>query len=261
MIDVHQLSKAYGRLVAVSELSFRVEPGQVLGLVGRNGAGKTTTLRSIAGIISPSAGAIRLGGHSLSDAPLEAKRLLAYIPDEPQLFDALTVREHLEFIRCAYQLPHCDSEIDRLLAEFELVSKQHIPAEELSRGMRQKLGICCAYLHEPKVILFDEPMVGLDPHGIRNVKDSMVARANQGAAVVISSHMLAMVEDICTHLLVLEQGEMKFFGTAAELRLAYAANQSDCTLESIFLRATASFDQPTAALGTTTEVFAIGATP
>lgn len=242
MIHVQNLCKSYGRIQAVKQLSFNVHPGQILGLVGRNGAGKTTTLRLIAGMIPASAGAASVCGHSLHTESLQAKRHLAYIPDEPQLFEALTVAEHLEFIRSAYQISDATEDIDRLLRTFELIEKRHVPAEELSRGMRQKLGICCAYLHQPSAILFDEPLVGLDPHGIRNVKDSMVARAHAGAAVVISSHMLAMVEDICTHILILEQGTMCFYGTVTELRELHAEDHHDASLEAVFLRATSRND-------------------
>jgi len=237
MIQVDQFSKAYGRLVAVDSLSFQVQPGDILGLVGRNGAGKTTTIRSLAGIVPPSAGEVWLGGYSMRQAPLQAKRHLAYIPDEPQLFEALTVREHLEFIRMAYQIGACEATIQQLLADFELAKKEHVPAEELSRGMRQKLQICCAYLHEPRVILFDEPMVGLDPHGIRQLKDSMVDRARAGAAIVISSHMLAMVGDICSHILMLDQGRATFWGTVSEMRQEFGGTDSCGSLEDAFFRA------------------------
>ena len=235
MIDVRQFSKAYGRLLAVNDLSFCVNAGQILGLIGRNGAGKTTTIRSVAGIVPPSSGEIRICGQSTLTHPLAAKQHLAYVPDEPQLFDALTVGEHLEFIRMSYRLPRCTHAMRQLLDDFELLEKEHIPAEELSRGMRQKLGLCCAYLHAPRVLLLDEPMVGLDPHGIRQLKSSIVDRSLSGTAIVISSHMLAMVEDICTHLLVLDDGQAKFWGTVAEMKQQFCGGST--SLEDTFFRA------------------------
>lgn len=237
LIEVSHFSKTYGQLLAVDNLSFCVDAGQILGLIGRNGAGKTTTIRSLAGIVNPSSGEIRICDQSIFTNPLSAKRQLAYVPDEPQLFDALTVREHLEFIRMSYRMPRCTHVMRQLLHEFELSEKEHVPAEELSRGMRQKLGLCCAFLHEPQVLLLDEPMVGLDPHGIRQLKSTIVDRSLSGAAIVISSHMLAMVEDICTHLLVLNDGQAKFFGTIVEMQRQFGSQNDDVSLENAFFRA------------------------
>ena len=163
MIHVEHFEKNYRETVAVRGLSFEVPAGSILGLVGPNGAGKTTTLRALAGIIPPSRGRLRVAGHDVVQNPVAAKSHLAFIPDEPQLFDVLTVWEHLEFTASVYRVPVFEAEAERLLTQFELTEKRDTIAQELSRGMRQKVAICCAYLHRPRVILFDEPLTGLDP--------------------------------------------------------------------------------------------------
>src|SRR5262249_30310711 len=155
-----------GSFAAVSDLSFRVEPGEILGLVGPNGAGKTTTLRSLVGIIPPTRGAIRICGHLLDSEALAAKRCLAFMPDEPLLFDYLTVSEHLQFTARLYQVPDAGERASALLEELELADKRDALPGELSRGMKQKLQIACGLLHRPQALVFDEPLTGLDPLGI-----------------------------------------------------------------------------------------------
>jgi len=238
MIIVDDYHKTYRDTVAVSGLSFRVEAGQVLGLVGPNGAGKTTTLRAIAGIIPPTRGKLSVAGHDVAIDPVAAKRRFAYIPDDPKLFDALTVAEHLEFVAAAYEVPDFAEKSARLLEQFELTEKKSALAQELSRGMRQKVAICCGYLHELSAILFDEPLTGLDPRGIRTLKQSIAERARQGAAIVISSHLLSLVEDLCTHLLILERGQTRFFGPVADARTLFAGQAGSASLEEVFFRAT-----------------------
>ena len=218
MIRVDDYHKTYQKTIAVAGLSFEVPGGAILGLVGPNGAGKTTTMRALAGIIRPTSGSLSVAGHDVVADPLAVKRQLAYIPDDPKLFDALTVWEHLQFIASAYRLGDFAATAERLLEKFELVEKRDTVAQELSRGMRQKVAICCAYLHDPKAILFDEPLTGLDPYAIRALKSSIADRAAAGAAVVISSHLLSLVEDLCTHLLILHRGRSLF------LRLAGRGN-------------------------------------
>ena len=172
MIQVVDYHKLYRQTVAVAGISFEVQPGQILGLLGPNGAGKTTTMRAIAGIIPPTKGSLIVAGKDVVLDPVGAKRELAYVPDDPKLFEALTVWEHLLFIADAYRIADWQPVAQRLLEQFELVEKRNTPAQELSRGMRQKVAIACAYLHDPKAILFDEPLTGLDPHGIRTMKKS-----------------------------------------------------------------------------------------
>ena len=237
MIEVADFHKMYRDTVAVSGLSFRVGPGEILGLVGPNGAGKTTTLRAVAGIIPATQGRLIVAGHDVATDPVAAKRRMAYVPDDPKLFESLTVWEHLEFVASAYRLGDFAAKAEELLRQFELVEKRNAPAQELSRGMRQKVAIACAYLHDPEAILFDEPLTGLDPTGIRTAKDSIVRRAGQGAAVIISSHLLALVEDVCTHLLILNRGKRLFFGRVDDARTAFADAGTRASLEEVFFRA------------------------
>ena len=224
MIQVNNFHKSYRETIAVAGLSFDVQPGQILGLLGPNGAGKTTTLRTIAGIIPPTQGKLCVAGFDIVTQSVNAKRELAYVPDDPKLFDALTVYEHLEFIASAYDVQNWRAEADKLLTQFELQEHRVKLAQELSRGMRQKVAICCAYLHSPKAILVDEPLTGLDPHGIRTMKQSLRDRAAAGSAVIISSHLLALVEDLCTHLLILHRGGSLFFGPVEEARARVCGN-------------------------------------
>jgi ABC-2 type transport system ATP-binding protein len=238
LIDVHNLHKAYDRTIAVEGLSFSVAAGQILGLVGPNGAGKTTTMRAVSGILPFAEGRITVAGYDVEGDAIEVKRRLAYLPDEPQLFPDLSVEQHLAFIASVYEVRDAQEKAARLLEEFHLASHGSKTGGSLSRGMRQKLAICCAYLYDPVALLFDEPLTGLDPHGIRTFKRSVRERAERGAAVIVSSHLLAMVEDICTHVLVLAEGKQKFLGPLAELRAKFAEQESEASLESVFFRAT-----------------------
>ena len=237
MILVDGFHKTYRDTVAVAGLSFEVQAGQILGLVGPNGAGKTTTLRAIAGIIPPTRGRLVVAGYDVATQPVSAKQQFAYIPDEPKLFDSLTVAEHLQFIAAAYSVGDHQKKGMELLQAFDLIDKKDALAQELSRGMRQKVAICCGYIHEPSAILFDEPLTGLDPRGIRTLKKSIIERARVGAAIVISSHLLSLVEDLCSHLLILDRGHSRFFGPIDEARAAFAGLADDARLEEIFFRA------------------------
>jgi len=240
VISVREFHKAYDRTVAVRGISFVAEPGQIWGLIGPNGAGKTTTMRAISGMVRPSRGELSVDGHDIVQDPVAAKRLLAYVPDDPQLFPDLTVEQHLAFVAAAYRVPAVEVVAGELLDRFALIPKRSTPARDLSRGMRQKLAICCASFHDPRALLLDEPLTGLDPHGIRVLKDSLRERAAAGAAVVVSSHLLAMVEDLCTHLLILSQGRQQFCGPIADLKAAFLSEEDQATLERIFFLATES---------------------
>ena len=244
ILDVVDYHKAYGGLVAVDGLSFAVGGGEVVGLLGPNGAGKTTTMRAIAGVIPPTRGQLAVDGFDVSTHPVEAKRRLAYVPDDPKLFETLTVFEHLRFVASAYEVPDWAPAAEALLARFELAEKRDTLAQELSRGMRQKVAICCAYLHRPRLIMLDEPLTGLDPRGIRTMKQSLLEQAAAGNAVVISSHLLSLVEDLCTHLLIVNRGRRLFFGRTDEARTAFAGVQEDASLEEVFFRATESATVP-----------------
>ncbi len=240
MIEVDRFSKSYGNRgaeKAVDDLSFAAAAGNILGLVGPNGAGKTTTLRAIAGILRPSGGTLRVAGHDVVKEPVAAKRELAFVPDTPNPYELLTVREHLEFVRLAYDLHDGKDGVDpaALLARFELTQKQDELCGALSRGMRQKLAICCALLHRPKALLFDEPLTGLDPHGTREMREAIQQAAADGAAIIVSSHQLELVERLCSRVLVMKKGRKVVEGTLDEIR-AFAALRSDASLEEVFFR-------------------------
>jgi len=238
MLEVTGLVKRYESLTAVSELSVAVRPGEILGLIGPNGAGKTTTLRCIAGILIPDAGTIRVCGHDLRERPLDAKRELAYVPDEPRLFDYLTVAEHLQLVARLYQVRDAASRAGALLEELELSRKAGALPSELSRGMKQKLSIACGLLHEPKVILFDEPLTGLDPAGIRRMKDSISRRARDGAASIVSSHLLHLVEEMSDQVLVIVSGKKAAHGSLDEIKAQAPHLAASASLEEVFLHVT-----------------------
>src|SRR6266481_4784585 len=238
MIQVEGLTKLYGEFVAVNELSFAVKPGQVVGLVGPNGAGKTTTLRCLSGIIPPTRGRIAICGADLASDPISAKRQLAFFNDEPRLFDYLTVHQHLVFTARIYQVANFEPLANTLLQELEIADKRDALPGELSRGMKQKLAIACGLLHSPKVIYFDEPLTGLDPIGIRRMKDSILQRARDGAAIIISSHLLHLVQEICSHILILKQGRKIIDGTIEDITHQFSEQAGDANLEEVFFRAT-----------------------
>ena len=169
MIEVSHLTKRYGDFTAVDALSFNVRPGEVMGLVGPNGAGKTTTLRCLTGIIPATLGTARLCGMDVVADPVGAKRTMAFIPDEPRLFDYLTVAQHLNFVARLYDIGDYQARAQAILTDLEMADKQQLLPGELSRGMKQKLAIACGLLHQPKIVIFDEPMTGLDPVGMRRM--------------------------------------------------------------------------------------------
>lgn len=236
-ISIRGFSKRYGSVTAVRSLDLEVPAGEILGLVGPNGAGKTTTLRALAGIIRPTAGSLSIAGHDLATAPVKAKAELAFIPDEPQLFDYLTVEEHLRFTARLYGVPNAEPAIPELLREMELGDKMGVLPGELSRGMKQKLSVASALLHNPKVLILDEPLTGLDPVGIRRMKDTIRARADRGTAVILSSHLLNLVEELCHRVLLMRRGEIIALGTIAELR-ALRPELIHASLEDLFIALT-----------------------
>ncbi len=245
LIRIDGLHKRYGDVHAVRGMSVDVDAGQILGLIGPNGAGKTTTMRVACGIIPPSDGRICIDGHDVVNDPVRAKSQLAWVPDDPNLFNALTVWEHLRFTAATYRLGSgYKSRADTLLESFELTPKRDELAQNLSRGMRQKVAICCAYLHEPRVLLLDEPLTGLDPRGIRTMKDSIRDCAEAGAAVVISSHLLSLVEDMCSHILIVKAGERAFGGSMDEARAAAKTIGGGRTLEDLFFHLTEAAASP-----------------
>lgn len=199
MLSIENVTKKYKKLIANNNLSLNVDGGKISVLLGPNGAGKSTLLKCIAGLLRFE-GRITVCGYE--NKSLEAKRLLGYIPETPALYDLLTVSEHLEFIRRAYRIDNEDY-CRSLLERFELADKANRLGKELSKGMQQKLSICCALAHRPKVIIFDEPMVGLDPHAIKELKQLFRELKAEGAAILISTHMIDSVEDYwdTTHIM------------------------------------------------------------
>ena len=236
MIAVHQLSKVYGSFKAVDNLSFTVGSGEVVGLIGPNGAGKTSTLRCLVGIQAPSAGTIAIDGHDIVKDPVAAKRRIAFMADEPHLFEYLTVMEHLRLTGRIYGVENVDERAKVLIQELQLTGKERALPSELSRGMKQKVTIACGLLHDPKALLFDEPLTGLDPLGIRHMKETIVGRGRAGAAVMVSSHLLHLVEEICTRIIIIDRGVKVADGTMADLEAHAEAAGSN--LEQIFLKVT-----------------------
>ncbi|MFT7465174.1 MAG: ABC-2 type transport system ATP-binding protein, partial [Pseudohongiellaceae bacterium] len=240
MIETKGLTKVFDSTVAVDHFDLLVEPGEILGLVGINGAGKTTFLRMLSGIIQPTDGEVMIAGHALAGPRLEgdgvaARHELAFVPDTPMLFDALTVQEHLLFVADLYSVNDREARFDALLAEFELTERRHSTASSLSRGMRQKLAICCAFLHDPKALLLDEPLTGLDPPGRKRMFAAIKARAALGSAVIISSHQLEFVEKLCTRIAIVHQGQLRLSGSLAEIQ--QLAAREGGSLEDVFLSA------------------------
>jgi len=236
VIAVHQLSKVYGSFKAVDNLSFTVGSGEVVGLIGPNGAGKTSTLRCLVGIQAPSAGTIAIDGHDIVKDPVAAKRRIAFMADEPHLFEYLTVMEHLRLTGRIYGVENVDERAKVLIQELQLTGKERALPSELSRGMKQKVTIACGLLHDPKALLFDEPLTGLDPLGIRHMKETIVGRGRAGAAVMVSSHLLHLVEEICTRIIIIDRGVKVADGTMADLEAHAEAAGSN--LEQIFLKVT-----------------------
>ncbi len=208
MLEVQNLRKSYGKYLAVDNVSFIVPDGKVGILLGPNGAGKSTIIKSIAGLLKYDGG---IGIQRLSSKTMEAKKIFAYVPEIPAMFEALTVREHIEYIRKTYESKITNEEIKALLERFELWDKQDKLGNELSKGMMQKVSICCALALQPKVILFDEPMVGLDPKAIKELKEVILELRDNNVTVLISTHMLEMVKELWDVMYIMEKG--KIIGT------------------------------------------------
>src|SRR5437762_2836522 len=241
-ISVDRVGRTYtsaaGSFTAVDDLSFEGAAGEIVGLIGPNGAGKTTTLRSLAGILRPTTGCVRVDGFDLAAAPIEAKRRLAFMPDEPHLFEYLTVEEHLRLIARLYAVPDFEERARQLIAELELVGKEGALPGELSRGMRQKVVIACGLVRDAAVLLFDEPLTGLDPIGIRRMRDTIKQRARTGAAILVSSHLLHLVEEVCTRVIIMDRGHKVADGSVQELASREDLAAAGSNLEQIFLRVT-----------------------
>jgi len=241
-LAVDHFSRTYqaasGTFTAVDDLSFAVAGGEIVGLIGPNGAGKTTTLRSIAGILKPTSGVIGIDGHDIVADPIDAKRRLAFMPDEPHLFEYLTVAEHLRLVARLYAVDDFDRRAAALLDELELTGKERSLPGELSRGMRQKVVIACGLVRHATTLLFDEPLTGLDPIGIRRMRNTIAARAQQGAAILLSSHLLHLVQEVCSRVIIMDRGRKIADGTFDELASRADLAAAGSNLEQIFFRVT-----------------------
>lgn len=214
MLSVTNLTKKYKKLLANDDLNFQVNPGEIAILIGPNGAGKSTAIKCIAGLLRFH-GNINICGYP--NKSVEAKRCFGYIPEIPAPFETLTVYEHLEFIARAYKVENWQEKADALLTRMELDDKVKKLGKELSKGMQQKLSICCALLPSPKVVLFDEPLVGLDPHAIKELKNMIVELKQQGATVLISTHMLDSVNEFWDKALIMMDGKIAAIRTRKEI--------------------------------------------
>jgi len=205
MLEVTNLYKSFRNVRAVNGLSLHVQSGEIVGLLGPNGAGKTTTLRCICGILRPDAGQIVVGGFDLAKQEQQAKRLMAFIPETPNPYELLTVREHIQFVAMCYGTMDTFRErIEELLHRFDLKEKENELVATLSKGMRQKLAVACAFVHNAKVFLCDEPLIGIDPKGQHELKSELQRLRDEGCAVLVSTHQLDTAERLCDRVIIMQ---------------------------------------------------------
>ena len=236
MIKLTNLTKVYGNLTAVKSIDLEVKAGEIFGFLGPNGAGKTTTIKMMAGLLQPTGGSVAIGGFDVQKEPLQAKAITGFIPDRPYLYEKLTAGEFMRFVAELYTMPTADGRIDELLSLFGLTDWAGELVENFSHGMKQRLVMASSLLHRPKVLVVDEPMVGLDPRGARLVKDLFKDLASQGVTIFMSTHTLEIVEAMCTRVAIINKGEIIAGGSVEELgRLARMENSH---LEPIFLKLT-----------------------
>jgi ABC-2 type transport system ATP-binding protein len=244
MIQVQGLTRNFRNVEALQNVSFSVEPGEILGLIGPNGAGKSTAIRCITGILKPTSGTVSIGGANIFEEPVAAKQRLAYLPDNPTLFENLIAWEHVELVARIYGVKNFEKRAHALFDEFGLSAQKNSLGSELSRGMRQRLSLICALIHEPKALLLDEPMLGLDPQGIRLINDTIKREAANGAAIIISSHLLALLEEVCTKVLMLTGGRVRVYGTVESVRSQISEASERLSLEELFFHATEKQSKP-----------------
>ena len=233
MLEITNLTKSYKKFDAVKNLNLFIEEGEIGVLAGPNGAGKSTTIKSIAGLLRYK-GEIKIGGYS--NKSIEGKKLFSYVPELPGLFPLLTVREHIHFMARAYGITDYEDYAEELFEIFDLSDKTEKFGSELSKGMQQKLSICCALITKPKLILFDEPMIGLDPKAIKKLKDIMLELKLQGVSMLVSTHLLSSVEDLWDRIVIMDKGNIVLSKTKKELE--NELKDSDETLEDIFFKVT-----------------------
>ena len=222
MIDCQNLTRRFGAFTAVDNMTFQVGAGELFGFLGPNGAGKTTTIKMITGLLNPTSGTAIVGGFDIQKQPMQAKNVFGYIPDNPFLYEKLSGREFLNFMADLYSVTHHDRarRVDDLLLLFELQDKGDALIQGYSRGMRQKIALAGALIHSPKIIILDEPTVGLDPKGARTMKDILRELCNRGTTVFISTHILEIAERMCDRMAIVNRGNMIALGTIDELRAA-----------------------------------------
>jgi ABC-2 type transport system ATP-binding protein len=239
MITLAHLTKRFGRLTAVNDISLEVRPGEIFGLLGPNGAGKTTTIKMIAGIMEPTEGVIVIDGKDMAEDPVGAKQVTGFIPDRGFLYEKLSGIEFLQFVASLYGMDDVYSRerIAELLALFEMEDWAGDFIEGYSHGMKQRLVMSAALIHEPKVIVVDEPMVGLDPKGARVVKTVFRSLAQKGVTILMSTHTLAVAEEMCDRIGIIHGGRLIALGTVSELRQKVGGKEIN--LEAVFLRLTA----------------------
>jgi len=238
IITVNNLSKKFKSLTAVDDISFSVNEGEVFGFLGPNGAGKTTTIRMIAGLLAPTAGSVVIDGHDMAKEPEAAKAALGFIPDRPFLYEKLTAGEFLRFHAGLYGIEGdgLSARIGELLDLFELQRFEGELVESFSHGMKQRLVMCSAFLHRPKAVLVDEPMVGLDPRGARLIKDVFRAMSRKGVGILMSTHTLEVAEEMCDRISIIQGGKIIARGTVAELQAM--GGSADEKLTPVFLKLT-----------------------
>jgi ABC-2 type transport system ATP-binding protein len=237
LIELRQLTKRYGEKTAVDDVSLDVFGGEIFGFLGPNGAGKTTTIKAVVGLLQPTSGTVRVAGHDIQQDPLQAKAASGYVPDEPNLYPKLTGRELLRFVGDLYGVPaaQVDRRLEELLRLFDLTAVADDTIDSYSHGMRQKTSLAAALVHDPKVLVLDEPTVGLDPKSARLIKDILRQLAERGAAIFLSTHILEIAERMCDRIGIIHQGRLIAAGTMAELR---AMGKGEGRLEDIFLTLT-----------------------
>jgi ABC-2 type transport system ATP-binding protein len=237
MIELANLTKRYGSTLAVDHLNLSVAKGEIFGFIGPNGAGKTTTIRMMAGVLGPTEGTVRIGGIPMAADPEAAKRIIGFIPDRPFLYEKLTGMEFLRFIADLYGFEgNFRKNAEALLIQFSLYDWADHLIEAYSHGMKQRLIIASALLHDPRLIIVDEPMVGLDPAGIRMVKDLLRELARNGTTIFMSTHTLEIAQDLCDRIGVIHRGRLVATGTTGDLRGTASLREGD--LEEVFLRLT-----------------------
>jgi ABC-2 type transport system ATP-binding protein len=238
VIRIEALRKAYGPLVAVDDLNLTIDAGAVFGFLGRNGAGKTTTIRMMMGLLEPTAGTVVLGGHDVRREPEAAKAITGYLPDRPFLYDKLTGGEFLRFAGGLHGLGRREAadRAEALLEQFTLAAQAAELVETFSHGMKQRLTLAASLMHRPRILVLDEPMVGLDPEGALELRRLLVRLSSEGVTIFLSTHSLAVAEELCGRIGIIDRGRLVALGTLDELRARTGSSNGDAaSLEAVFL--------------------------